>query len=69
MSPGPHLVPHAVVAISAVVALVVAAAVLEGGALATVVALLALGLAVLILPITVIRYDERPEPRARPGPR
>jgi len=56
-----HMVRNVVVVAGAVVALVVAAAVLEGGALATMVALFSLGMAVLVLPLVVIHFDEHEE--------
>ena len=58
MNPPSHMLRNVVVMALVVEALVVAAALLEGGALATMVALLALGLAVLVLPLVVIHFDE-----------
>ena len=56
-----HMTRNVVLVAGALIALVVAAALLEGGALATMVALFALGIVVLVLPLVVIRFDEHDE--------
>jgi hypothetical protein len=56
-----HLIRNARLALIGVAALVVAATLLEGGALGIIVALVALGVAAAVLPVIVIHYDEHPD--------
>lgn len=56
-----HMVRDVLAAIGAVVALLVLASLLEGGALAAIVAMIALAVALLVFPLVVIHFDEREE--------
>lgn len=58
-----HLIRETVLAGLVIVALMVAAAIVVNGALAVVIGIVALWVVAVIMPLEVIRYDER-RPRA-----
>lgn len=56
-----HIIRNVVLTLGIVVGLTVAAAIIENGALAITVALVALAAITLVLPLVVIHYDEHDE--------